>query len=140
MKESDASIIAGILRVGNIDRLNELWGDTTRYHGRFEVQMKDKYVYSVDGSISKKMERFISDNAGKLGELMWVCDNSKGEEQAFFRLDNGTNGKEGNALKSMKEAVETLEFIAGRTKWATLIGSVCDTLDDVYSWYFTFVV
>ena len=53
---------------------------------------------------------------------------------------NGTNGEECNALNSMRDAADNLEKIQGFTEWATLLDCYCDTLDDVYSWLFTFEV
>ena len=39
-----------------------------------------------------------------------------------------------------KAALEKLEKIQGFTEWATVVDCHCDTLDDVYSWLFTFEV
>ena len=99
--------------------------------------------YSLnDGKISDKMRKAIDDYREHINdtENIWVYTNDNGKEQAFVIYHNGTNGKEGNVLNSMRDSSEKLEKIQGFTEWATLLDCHCDTLDDVYGWLFTFEV
>ena len=99
--------------------------------------------YSLnDGMISDRMRKTIDDYREHIDDTedIWVYTNDNGKEQAFVIYHNGTNGKEGNILSSMLDAVEKLEKIQGFTEWATVVDCHCDTLDDVYSWLFTFEV
>ena len=99
--------------------------------------------YSLnDGKISDRMRKAIDDYREHINDTedIWVYTNDNGKEQAFVIYHNGTNGKEGNILSSMLDAVEKLEKIQGFTEWATVVDCHCDTLDDVYSWLLTFEV
>ena len=99
--------------------------------------------YSLnDGKISDRMRKAIDDYREYINdtENIWVYTNDNGKEQAFVIYYNGTNGKKGNVLNSMRDSSEKLEKIQGFTEWATLLDCHCDTLDDVYGWLFTFEV
>ena len=99
--------------------------------------------YSLnDGKISDRMRKAIDDYREYINdtENIWVYTNDNGKEQAFVIYYNGTNGKKGNVLNSMRDSSEKLEKIQGFTEWATLLDCHCDTLDDVYGLLFTFEV
>lgn len=99
--------------------------------------------YSLnDGKVSDRMRKAIDDYREYINdtENIWVYTNDNGKEQAFVIYYNGTNGKKGNVLNSMRDSSEKLEKIQGFTEWATLLDCHCDTLDDVYGWLFTFEV
>lgn len=57
---------------------------------------------------------------------------TNGKDQAFVIYHNGTNGKECNALNSIRDAADKIEKIQGFTECVTLIDCHCDTLVDVY--------
>ena len=102
----------------------------------------DGYYSLNDGMISDRMRKAIDDYREHINdtENIWVYTNDNGKEQAFVIYHNGTNGKECNALNSMRDAVDKIGKIQGITEWATLLDCHCDTLDDVYGWLFTFEV
>ena len=111
------------------------WGDGTwhTYDGVYNVSnsetLSDKTLEAIRNYRSK-----IDDDCN-----IWITTNIYGEEQAYVIYHNGTNGRESNALNSMRDAANKLEFVQSFTDWATLIDCYCDTCDDVYSWLFTFV-
>ena len=102
----------------------------------------DGYYSLNDGMISDRMRKAIDDYREHINdtENIWVYTNDNGKEQAFVIYHNGTNGKECNALNSMRDAVDKIGKIQGITEWATLLDCHCDTFDDVYGWLFTFEV
>ena len=74
--------------------------------------------YSLnDGKISDRMRKAIDDYREYINdtENIWVYTNDNGKEQAFVIYYNGTNGKKGNVLNSMRDSSEKLEKIQGFT-------------------------
>ena len=100
-------------------------------------------VYNVSNydTVSDETLEAIRNYRSKINDdcNIWITTNIYGEEQAYVIYHNGTNGREGNALNSMRDAANKLEIVQSFTDWATLIDCYCDTCDDVYSWLFTFV-
>lgn len=150
--------IKGILKRGKIEEFIalQLCYDSEICYCKYEIEGYShpkkcddgKYhtfdaCYSLnDGKISDRMRKAIDDYREYINdtENIWVYTNGNGKEQAFVIYYNGTNGKEGNVLNSMRDSSEKLEKIQGFTEWATLLDCHCDTLDDVYGWLFTFEV
>lgn len=150
--------IKDILKRGKIEEIIalQLCYDSEIRYGQYEIEGYShpkkcddgKYhtfdaCYSLnDGKISDRMRKAIDDYREYINdtENIWVYTNDNGKEQAFVIYYNGTNGKEGNVLNSMRDSSEKLEKIQGFTEWATLLDCHCDTLDDVYGWLFTFEV
>ena len=150
--------IKDILKRGKIEEIIalQLCYDSEICYGQYEIEGYShpkkcddgKYhsfdaCYSLnDGKISDRMRKAIDDYREYINdtENIWVYTNDNGKEQAFVIYYNGTNGKKGNVLNSMRDSSEKLENIQGFTEWATLLDCHCDTLDDVYGWLFTFEV
>ena len=150
--------IMSILKRGKIEEIIalQLCYDSEICYGQYEIEGYShpkkcddgKYhtfdaCYSLnDGKISDRMRKAIDDYREYINntENIWVYTNDNGKEQAFVIYYNGTNGKKGNVLNSMRDSSEKLEKIQGFTEWATLLDCHCDTLDDVYGWLFTFEV
>jgi len=148
--------IIDILTIGEFGGIANLWKGALMddFYKEYEIeglshpqQWQDGTYHTYDGCYSMN-DGVVSDNMRnaivKYREEIdpscniWVCNNMYDNEQAFVIYHNGTNGAEGDALNSMRNAADTLEKIQGFTKWATLLDCYCDTCDDVYSWLFTF--
>lgn len=150
--------ITKILSNGDFQEMASLWkgGDMDKYYKQYEIegyshpQQWDDGTwhtydgcYSLnDGNISDKMRKALDAYRNTIcnDSNIWVYTNSFGREQAFVIYHNGTNGKEGNALNSMRDAANVLEKVQGFTAWGTLVSTYCDIYDDVYSWLLTFEV
>ena len=151
-------IISDALGSGEFRKVASLWkgADMDKFYKEFEIEgyshpqrWDDGTYHTYDGCYSLNSGK-ISDDMRKAidtyredidhGCNIWIYTNANGKEQAFVIFHNGTNGEECNALNSMRDAADNLEKIQGFTEWATLLDCYCDTLDDVYSWLFTFEV
>ena len=65
--------------------------------------------------------------------------NSGGEEQYYFVLHNGTNGRLTNCRYDILEVSEILRYLTEEQGvWSNLVLANIDIPDDIYSWLITF--
>ena len=154
----DKKEIQNILSNGEIGKVAGLWKGVSmdEHYKDYEIsefshhqQLEDGTLHTYDGVYNVSDFEILSDKTldairsyrSKIDDNcnIWITTNIYGEEQVYVIYHNGTNGREYNALNSMRDASNKLEIVQSFTDWATLIDCYCDTCDDVYSWLFTFV-
>lgn len=113
---------------------------------KHKVNLNDKYTLHIltenypDDETIEKIENAL-ESFGYKGDVV-VIKNDDDKYQVFGVFHNGTNGKEGCILNSMKDVVNRLEKLKSNknVKWCQILYTAIDNLDDVYSWYLTFTL
>ena len=154
----DKTEIQNILSSGEYGKITGLWKGALmdEHYKDYEIsevshpqQWEDGTWHTYDGVYNVSNSKTISDDTleairnyrSKIDDdcNIWITDNIYDEEQVYVIYHNRTNGRECNALNSIRDAANKLEIIQSFTDWATLIDCYCDRCDDVYSWLFAFV-
>lgn len=113
---------------------------------KYKVNLNDKYTLHIltenypDDETDEKLEKAL-ESFGYEGDVIFL-KNNKNEYQVFGVFYNGTNGKEGCILNSMKDVTNRLEKLKSNenVKWCQILDTAIDNADDVYAWYLTFTL
>jgi hypothetical protein len=113
---------------------------------KYKVNLNDKYVLHIltenypDDETDEKLENAL-ESFGYEGDVIFL-KNDEDEYQVFGVFNNGTNGKEGCILNSMKDVTNRLEKLKSNenVKWCQILDTTIDNMDDVYAWYLTFTL
>lgn len=135
MKEQIIKILSEADYKGFVNLHPKIWNS--------EFKLGDTFIYPIDVYLTLKQIETIKSLTDYPCAYVIVWKNSwSGDIQVFFTYHNGTNGLEGNIINSMKDCTKVLEKINNHpdVEWTTILDTLFDTCDDVYSWWITFTL